>query len=108
MGKYCLVVITTPVQGKDDEFNDWYTNQHIPDVLRVPGFISAQRLKIMPETSDLPGRYIAIYQMETDDPGACVEDLVSRAGQPGLALSSALNLDLASMTLCSVISEQAK
>lgn len=108
MGKYCFVVITTPVQGKEDEFNTWYTEQHLKDVLRVPGFVSAQRLKIMPETSSVPGKYIALYQMETDNPEACVEDLLARAGKPGLEVSEALDMPSTSFVLCSVIAERTK
>ena len=62
MGKHCFVVITTPLPGKDDEFNTWYTEQHLPDVLRFPGFVSEQRFKL-PEDSTLPGRYLALYLM---------------------------------------------
>jgi hypothetical protein len=29
----------------EDEFNDWYDTEHIPERLRVPGFLSARRLE---------------------------------------------------------------
>jgi hypothetical protein len=40
MGKYTFVVMTNPTAGKEDEFNEWYNKQHIPDVLNVPGLVS--------------------------------------------------------------------
>ena len=43
MAKYTFVVLTNAVEGKDDAFDEWYTNTHLGDVLAVPGFVSAQR-----------------------------------------------------------------
>src|SRR3546814_16369245 len=37
------IVLTNATPGDDEQFNDWYTNTHIPDVLAVPGFVAAQR-----------------------------------------------------------------
>ena len=36
MAKHVFVVLTNATPGKDEAFNDWYTNQHIPDVLAIP------------------------------------------------------------------------
>src|SRR5215469_214807 len=46
MAKHTFLVLTNPVQGKEKEYNDWYTNQHIPDVVSVPGIVAAQRYKL--------------------------------------------------------------
>ena len=43
MAKYTFVVLTNPTSGKEAEYNKWYNDQHIPDVLNVPGFVAAQR-----------------------------------------------------------------
>jgi hypothetical protein len=32
---------TSPAQ--EDEFNDWYDREHVPERMRVPGFLNAQR-----------------------------------------------------------------
>ena len=32
---------TSPAQ--EDEFNDWYDLEHVPERLRVPGFLNGQR-----------------------------------------------------------------
>jgi len=45
MVKATLVVLTNPVAGREDDYNDWYTNRHLGDVLEVPGIVSAKRLK---------------------------------------------------------------
>jgi hypothetical protein len=41
MAKHVFVVLTNPVEGKEDTYNDWYTNVHLGDVLKVPGIVAA-------------------------------------------------------------------
>ena len=40
--------MTDPLEGKPDEFNESYSNVHIPDLLKVPGVVAAQRLTATP------------------------------------------------------------
>ena len=83
MAKHILVVITDPTPGQEEEFNRWYTEEHLNDVLRVPGFVAAQRFKLtMDGAKSLPARYLAIYEMETDDPKAAFAAL-GKAAQSG-------------------------
>ena len=44
--RFIQIVFSNPAEGKDDEFNDWYDNVHIPDLLAIPGMLSAQRYKL--------------------------------------------------------------
>ena len=70
MPKYTFMVLTNPVEGQEDTYNDWYTNRHLADVLNVPGFVSAQRFKLADAQrggSPQPWRYLALYQIDTDD-----------------------------------------
>jgi len=45
------------------EFNAWYTNEHIPDLLKLPGFLDAARYQAV---SGGP-KYLAAYEVETTD-----------------------------------------
>jgi hypothetical protein len=68
MPKAVLVVLTNPVEGKDDEYHDWYDNEHIPDLLAVPGITAVQRFAIAPASGQKPEqRFLAIYELESDD-----------------------------------------
>src|SRR5690606_19186746 len=52
---YAYVVLSNPVPGRDQEYNDWYSNRHLADVVAVPGFVSAQRFRLVdPEAEDAP------------------------------------------------------
>ena len=40
---YYFFVFSNPVAGHEDEYNNWYNEQHAPDVVFIPGFVTAQR-----------------------------------------------------------------
>lgn len=52
--------------AKEDEFNEWYDNTHIPDLLKADGFECATRYA---NNDVVPGegKYLAIYEVESDD-----------------------------------------
>jgi hypothetical protein len=68
MAKYLLIVFSDCKEpAREKEFNDWYNNMHVPDMLEVPGMIRATRwMSAEPERSQ-HRKYLALYEMETDD-----------------------------------------
>lgn len=91
MARYTLMVVTSPVEGKDDEYNLWYNEQHLRDVLDCEGFISASRFQITtPVMGEFPGRYIALYEMESDDPMRDFSKLGARIQSGELSTSNAM------------------
>ncbi|MBF0673343.1 MAG: hypothetical protein IR160_12255 [Salinibacterium sp.] len=67
MAKSILVVYTKPVEGREAEFDEWYTSVHLPEVVRLEGFTAARRYRFVPEKAgeahpDLP--WLAIYEIE--------------------------------------------
>ena len=48
MAKGVLLVMTEPLPGKEDEFNDWYSNVHLHELVKVPGIAAAQRFEAVP------------------------------------------------------------
>jgi hypothetical protein len=45
----------------EDEFHDWYDHEHIPERLRVPGFLNAERWI----SEDKPTIHVATYDLES-------------------------------------------
>jgi hypothetical protein len=84
---YQLIVMSNAVEGGDREFNEWYDKVHLSDVLKVPGFVAARRLRMAAEMSGSPYRYCAIYELESDDPMESVRALMARAGTDQMPLS---------------------
>lgn len=92
---YKFLVLSNPVEGREDEYNTWYDNTHLADVLKVDGFVAAQRFSAVPmEGADQPYRYMAIYEIEANDPHAVLAALNGRAGTPDMVLSDALGSDV--------------
>jgi len=67
MPKGILVVSSGPVEaGREAEYNNWYNDVHLVDVLKVAGFTAAARYKKVGADDD-PQPYLAIYEVEADD-----------------------------------------
>lgn len=90
MARYKLVALSNAVAGRDDDYNEWYQSQHMPDVLAVPGFVAAERLQVL---GDGPYKYLAIYEIETDDIGAVLAEFSKRPGTELMPVSDALDRD---------------
>lgn len=92
MPRYCFVVFSNPKWGQEAEYNAWYDGEHLDDVLDVPGFLSARRFRIANPRSTAPHRYLALYEIETDDLQSTLAQLRSRAGTSVMPLSESLDL----------------
>lgn len=94
MGSYQLVVLTNPVEGKEEAYNDWYTNTHLHDVVQIPGIVSAQRFRMTAtqrtDTPPGPWKYLAVYNVETDDLNSVINELAARRNTPKLRGTDAL------------------
>ena len=90
MAHYKLVVLSDALDDRDDEFNDWYDNVHLKDVLAIDGIVAAQRFKLL---SGDKWKYLALYEFECEDPQPIVEELQSRAGTDVMPLSDAFDLE---------------
>ena len=68
MARYILVAETECADpSREEEFNEWYNNVHIVDLLKYPGMVQAVRYKNLdPEVNEQP-KYLAIYEIEADD-----------------------------------------
>jgi hypothetical protein len=80
---------------REDEYNDWYTNTHLPDVLAIPGITGARRFKASDAAPPPDGapEYCAVYELEVDDLGSVMEELGARAGDGRMRMSDVLQMD---------------
>jgi hypothetical protein len=91
MSRHVLVVHTRPLEGREEEFNAWYDEVHLPDVLAVEGFVSARRFRAAPSVhGELPEHpFLAIYEIEADDLAGALLALRTAARQ--MEMSPALD-----------------
>jgi hypothetical protein len=76
-----MIVFTNSAPGRDAEFNRWYDEIHVPEVLAGGPFVGCQRFKLSSAQleAEVPHRYMAIYEFE-GDPAAAKEALLKASG----------------------------
>jgi len=83
MAKCKIIALTTPAEGKEAEFHDWYQNTHLPEMVSFPGSLGAQRYSLVAKMMGADtNQYLAVYDVECDDPGAYLAS-VGAAAQAG-------------------------
>lgn len=75
MTLFKLIVFSDCIEGREDEYNDWYNGIHLNDALTLPGFKSAQRFRTGRMDRDAPCGFAAIYDIEAES----IEDAISSA-----------------------------
>jgi hypothetical protein len=98
MAKHVFLSLLNAQDGKDGQFNEWYRDVHLPDVLTIPGFVAAQRFKL--SAAQLPGmetrwRYLVIYEIDGVSPADALGELARRMGGGSMIISDALAPDVA-------------
>lgn len=81
MTKYLLFAFSDCKDpSREDEFNEWYDNTHIPDMLETPGMIRASRWVSAHQEKNQHRKYLALYELETDD----VEEFDQKVRETGM------------------------
>jgi len=79
-----FIALTNSTEGRDEEYNEWYSGPHIEDILAIDGIASVQRYVIAdtPHAVGAPYRYLAVYEVEE---GRTAEALAAfaQAGRDG-------------------------
>jgi hypothetical protein len=90
MAKAILYVESHPsAPERLDEYNTWYNDTHLPEVVALEGFVSARRF----EPVDADGPFVAIYEIDAADPSAALANLGKAAGSGQLNMSDVLQMD---------------
>jgi hypothetical protein len=97
MAKRLMVALSSAVEGREDEFNEWYENVHIPDICSIDGVLSATRYELEEGGFPIPQRYLTIY--EIDRPGAEVMAAIGEGmGSGAFALTDSIDGESATLT----------
>lgn len=63
-GEFLLAVWWTPAPGTEGDFNAWYTKEHIPLLMKVPGWLRARRYRLL--TGAGPN-YLALHDLASGE-----------------------------------------
>ncbi len=77
-----VVMVDVPDPTREDDFNQWYTDVHIPDILETGLYFSATRYVNTGVTPGQP-KYLTIYETDREDAIAAAAELRGEMG--GLA-----------------------
>ena len=95
MALYQYVILSSALPGREEEFVTWYDKQHLADVQKVPGVVSARRFDVaLQKVYDLDApqyRSLAIYEVETDDPAGFLASISALSGTDAMPASDALS-----------------
>jgi hypothetical protein len=82
MARHVIAVLSEPVEGKEDEFNDWYENTHIDEVLSSAVVASGERFRLSAERgAKCPLPYLAFYEVEAESGEAAIKRLEESRGE---------------------------
>jgi hypothetical protein len=78
--EHIFIALTTPVDGREDEFNQFYDDVHVPDILGARGWAAARRYKLSPTQrpdQSPPWLYMAVYELSLP-PQEAIGELAQR------------------------------
>src|SRR5829696_4105054 len=62
--EHLFMVRASVDSGREDEFNRWYNEEHLPDVAKLPGCVGAARYRVI--DGDGTHQYLAVYAFESE------------------------------------------
>ena len=70
VGATVLIVMMEVDEADDEVFNKWYNEEHLPERMAIPGYISARRFMLDPDDDQATGvlRYLCVWELENDSP----------------------------------------
>jgi hypothetical protein len=102
MRKFTWVVLTNCDPNHEKEFNEWYDEVHIGDLLRIPGVVSATRSVLAAaQMSMVDGglvlcgteaiaakyKYLACYHIEAEDVSSVLQEVKARSNTMDMQIS---------------------
>lgn len=105
-----LVVFSNPLPGQDEEYNRWYTDEHLDDVLKVPGFVGAQRYSFASPPGAPPPEwnYLALYEIHRDRVDEAFPGLFEATAAGRMPVSPTLDSDNIAMAPYRPVAVRAK
>ena len=80
--RYMVLVLTEPTEGNEAEFNDYYENTHLDEVISSASYDSAQRFKLVHEVGEpCPLPYLAVYEAEGESGEEVIQRLNDSRGE---------------------------
>jgi hypothetical protein len=83
--KSAFLVFSSPAEvEREGEYNDWYQNVLVTDVLKIPGVVAARRYRLADQQGATfagianGNRYLAMYDIDGSDPTSVSAEIAAR------------------------------
>jgi hypothetical protein len=100
-----MQVYSRPLEGMEDEYNDWYNKVHLSEVVAIQGILSAQRYELT-EAQQIPEqnyKYLAVYELENENVLGTLKNLLAAAST--MDMGSSLDLKSAQVSIFKSITD---
>lgn len=94
MSTQFMIAFAKAVEGRKDELNEWFEKQHVADLLKIPGFVSARRIAVRPlgAREGMPvWDFMALYEINAEDVHAVIKEAGVRMATGVIVMSEALD-----------------
>lgn len=95
MARFQYTVLSRAQPGQEEEFIRWYTEQHMPDVTRMPGVVSGKLFRLdFQRVYDLDApQYLlmTLYELESDNVEATINMLRDASGSAAMPSTDTLS-----------------
>lgn len=76
MAKFKVLILTEPTAGNEAEYNDYYEDLHLDEVLSTTDLLTAQRFRLAACAGEAPPlEYLALYDAEAESAEAVIGNL---------------------------------
>jgi hypothetical protein len=92
-----MLVFANPIPGHETEFNDWYTNTHMGDLVQLQGWMGAQRFRLVTNVQPRPTAagyahgYLIIWDLEETDANLALSRMTAAIAGGKSRLGAAFN-----------------
>jgi hypothetical protein len=91
--KSAFLMFSSPADvEREGEYNDWYQNVLVPDVLKIPGVVAARRYRLADDQGAMftgfanGNRYLAMYDIDGSDPKSVNAEIMTRVADGRIRL----------------------
>jgi hypothetical protein len=95
--RYVMLVFANPIPGREAEFNDWYSNTHMGDLVQLQGWMGAQRFRLLTNVQPRLSAagyghgYLIIWDLEETDANPALARMTAAIAGGKSRLGAAFN-----------------
>ena len=95
MPRFNYTVLSRSLPGQEEEYVRWYAEQHLPDVKRMPGVISAKLFRMdFQRVYDLDApqwTLMTLYELEGESAEVIIDSIKAASGTPAMPAAESLD-----------------